>query len=98
MHQRAKSKSVCEADGNPISISLNPMSSSSWNIRALRSWPIGLTSAWLPSRKSTEHQIGASVMLLRRPGPVAQIHLRVGVVLSRLPSACPSVRMRYVRS
>ena len=28
MHQRAKSKSVCEADGKPISISLKPMSSS----------------------------------------------------------------------
>ncbi len=59
--QRAKSKSVCEADGKPISISLKPMSSRSWNMRALRSWPIGSISAWLPSRRSTEHQIGALV-------------------------------------
>jgi hypothetical protein len=36
--------------------------------------------------------------LLGRPGPVAQIHLRIGDGTSRLPSACPSVRMRYVRS
>ncbi|MNW05314.1 hypothetical protein D3C71_2015470 [compost metagenome] len=63
MHQRAKSKSVCEAEGKPISISLKPMSSSSWNMRALRSWPIGSTSDWLPSRRSTEHQIGAWEMV-----------------------------------
>jgi hypothetical protein len=35
------------------------MSSSNWNMRALRSWPMGSISAWLPSRRSTEHQIGA---------------------------------------
>ena len=64
MHQRAKSKSVCEADGKPISISLKPMSSNSLNMRALRSWPIGSISAWLPSRRSTEHQIGAFSMRL----------------------------------
>ena len=32
-----------------------------WNMRILRSGPIGSISAWLPSRKSTEHQIGALV-------------------------------------
>src|SRR6185369_13424928 len=41
------------------------------NIRILRSGPIGSISAWLPSRKSTLHQIGASVMV--RPG-----HFRSG--------------------
>src|SRR5262245_5275100 len=30
----------------------------------LRSWFIGLISAWLPSRRSTEHQVGAFVMTL----------------------------------
>ncbi len=59
--------------GKPISISLKPMSSSSWNMRALRSWPIGSTSAWLPSRRSTEHQIGALVDGLRRPGAVRML-------------------------
>src|SRR6185295_2539248 len=42
-----------------------------WNMRILRSGPIGSISAWLPSRKSTLHQIGALVMV--RPG-----HLRSG--------------------
>src|SRR5581483_620674 len=41
------------------------------NIRILRSGPIGSISAWLPSRKSTLHQIGALVMV--RPG-----HFRSG--------------------
>ena len=31
-------------------------------MRRLRSGPIGSTSAWLPSRRSTEHQIGALSM------------------------------------
>jgi hypothetical protein len=77
-HQRAKSKSVCEADGKPISISLNPMSSSSWNIRALRSCPIGLISDWLPSRRvdrAPDRRLGRS---LGRPGPVGQVDRRIG--------------------
>ncbi len=37
-----------------------------WNMRSLRSGPIGSISAWLPSRRSTLHQIGALVMV--RPG------------------------------
>src|SRR6185295_20197285 len=32
------------------------------NMRSLRSGPIGSTRAWLPSRRSTLHQIGASLM------------------------------------
>src|SRR5215475_6468071 len=57
--RRTKSKSVFDADGNPTSISLNPSCTSRSNMRCLRSESIGLTSAWLPSRRSVEHQIGA---------------------------------------
>ena len=58
-----KSKSVCEAEGKPTSISLKPMPTSASNMRSLRSWPIGSISDWLPSRRSTAHQIGAWVMV-----------------------------------
>ncbi len=61
---RMKSKSAFEADGKPTSISLNPTSHSSLNMRRLRSTSIGLMSAWLPSRRSTETQRGALVMRL----------------------------------
>ena len=61
--RRTKSKSVWLAEGNPTSISLNPMATSVWNIRALRSGSIGSMSAWLPSRRSTAHQRGAAVSL-----------------------------------
>ena len=40
-------------------------------MRFLRSTPIGSISAWLPSRRSTEHQIGA--FSITRDG-----HLRSG--------------------
>ncbi len=60
---RTKSKSVCEAAGKPTSISLKPSRTSRSNMRLLRSGPIGSTRAWLPSRRSTEHQIGALVMV-----------------------------------
>lgn len=59
MISRRKSKSVCDADGNPTSISLKPMSTNVVNIFILRTGSIGSISAWLPSRRSTEHQIGA---------------------------------------
>jgi hypothetical protein len=39
---RTKSKSVCEADGNPTSICLKPMSHSVLNMRRLRSIAHGL--------------------------------------------------------
>src|SRR5471032_24682 len=38
------------------------MSMSSLNIRVLRSESIGSISAWLPSRRSTAHQIGGLVI------------------------------------
>src|SRR6185295_4774325 len=61
---RTKSKSVSDAAGKPTSISLKPIWQSSLNIRVLRSESIGSTSAWLPSLRSTAHQIGALVMTL----------------------------------
>ena len=64
MSSRTKSKSVCDAAGKPTSISLKPMSQSSLNMRVLRSESIGSISAWLPSRRSTAHQIGGLVMTL----------------------------------
>src|SRR3954468_1809410 len=56
---RTKSKSDFDAAGNPTSISLKPSSTRSANRRRLRAGSIGLTSDWLPSRRSVEHQIGA---------------------------------------
>ena len=63
IRRRTKSNSVCEAEGKPTSISLKPMPTSVSNMRSLRSWPIGSIRAWLPSRRSTAHQIGAWVMV-----------------------------------
>ncbi len=60
---RMKSKSVCEADGKPTSISLKPMRTSSSNRRCLRAEFIGSKSAWLPSRRSVDSQVGAAVMV-----------------------------------
>ena len=59
MSVRTQSNSVCEAEGKPTSISLKPMRTSILNISSFSSTFIGSTSAWLPSRRSTEHQMGA---------------------------------------
>ena len=64
MSARTKSKSVCEADGKPTSISLKPISHTVRNMRILRSTFIGSNSAWLPSRRSVLIQIGARSMSL----------------------------------
>ena len=56
---RMKSKSGWLAAGKPTSISLNPISTSESNIIRLRGGSIGSISAWLPSRRSTEHHSGA---------------------------------------
>jgi len=58
---RTKSKSAFDAAEKPTSISLNPSPRSRSKKRCLRAASIGLTSAWLPSRRSVEHQIGAAV-------------------------------------
>ncbi len=60
---RTKSKSVCDAEGNPTSISLNPIFTSCRNMRSFRSASIGSISAWLPSRKSVDSQIGGRVIV-----------------------------------
>src|SRR3954454_9651182 len=63
IRKRTKSKSVCDAAGKPTSISLKPIATKVSNIRSLRSWPMGLISAWLPSRRSTAHQTGGRVIV-----------------------------------
>ena len=60
---RTKSKSVCEALGNPTSISLKPTSHTVRNMRSLRSRFMGSNSDWLPSRRSVLIQIGGCVMV-----------------------------------
>ena len=70
--ERTKSKSVFEADGKPTSISLTPSASSRSKKRRLRAASIGLTSAWFPSRRSVEHQIGARSSDDVGPGAVGQ--------------------------
>ena len=59
---RTKLKSVSDADGKATSICLKPMSTSILNMRILRSPFIGSNSAWLPSRRSVDIQIGAWLM------------------------------------
>src|SRR5690554_3736646 len=61
---RTKSKSVCEADGKPTSISLKPIFTSWSNMRSLRSTFMGSINDWLPSRKSVLIQMGGWVMRL----------------------------------
>ncbi len=63
MSWRTKSKSGWLADGKPTSISVKPMATRVLNIRHLRSGSMGSMSAWLPSRRSTEHHFGALVSL-----------------------------------
>jgi hypothetical protein len=59
-----KSNSVFEAEGKPTSISLNPHFTSVWNNSNFWLTFIGTASAWLPSRRSTLHQMGARVIAL----------------------------------
>ena len=63
INARMKLYSVSEAAGNPTSISLNPMSTSIRKNSSFSSSPIGSISAWLPSRRSTLHQMGGFSML-----------------------------------
>ena len=64
MRARRNSYSVSEAEGNPTSISFTPMSTRVWNSSSFSSTFMGSISAWLPSRRSTEHQMGALVICL----------------------------------
>jgi hypothetical protein len=56
---RQNSKSVMDALGKPTSISFTPSRRSRSKKRRFRIGSIGLTSAWFPSRRSVEHQVGA---------------------------------------
>ena len=66
MSARTNSNSVSEAAGNPTSISLKPARTSVSKNSTFSSRPMGTISAWLPSRRSTEHQMGARSMWSRR--------------------------------
>src|SRR5665213_1811460 len=59
---RTKSKSGCEDDGKPTSISLKPILTRTSNRRRLRVTSIGSINAWLPSRRSTLHHAGAAMI------------------------------------
>ena len=56
---RQKSKSALEAAGKPTSISFTPSRTRRSKKRRFRAASMGLTSAWFPSRRSVEHQVGA---------------------------------------
>ena len=71
IRRRVKSNSICEAEGNPTSISLKPIRTSISKNSIFSSTLIGWARAWFPSRRSTLHQIGARVSVRSghcRPG------------------------------
>src|SRR4051794_12471061 len=61
MSRRMNSNSVPDAAGKPTSICLNPQRTSASNSSSFCATFIGTASAWLPSRRSTLHQMGACV-------------------------------------
>jgi len=61
IRRRQNSNSIWEADGKPTSISLKPISTSRSKYSSFSSTLMGWARAWLPSRRSTLHQIGACV-------------------------------------
>src|SRR5438046_9214017 len=61
MRRRLKVNSVLEAEGKPTSISLKPHRTKVWKSSSFWLTFIGTARAWLPSRKSTLHQMGARV-------------------------------------
>ena len=63
MRRRVKSNSIWEAEGKPTSISLNPILTSISKNSIFSSTLIGCARAWLPSRRSTLHQVGARVIV-----------------------------------
>ena len=65
MSVRKNRYSVSDAAGKPTSISLNPARTSVSKYSIFSSRLMGTTSAWLPSRKSTEHHTGACSMWSR---------------------------------
>src|SRR6185312_8750806 len=95
INSRVKLKSVWEADGKPISISLNPIFRSCLNIRILRAESIGSISAWLPSRRSTLHQVGGAVRV--RPGQARSGRL-IGANGRYLSDGLRNMMLRLARS
>src|SRR4051812_49632140 len=68
---RLNRNSVFDADGKPTSISLKPHFTKASKSSSFCATFIGTASAWLPSRRSTLHQMGAWVSVCagqRRPG------------------------------
>src|SRR6187402_2970274 len=61
IRRRLNWNSVFDAAGKPTSISLNPHETSASNSSSFCETFIGTASAWLPSRRSTLHQVGAVV-------------------------------------
>src|SRR6185369_925028 len=61
IRRRLKVNSVLDAEGKPTSISLNPHRTSVWKSSSFWLTFMGTASAWLPSRRSTLHQVGATV-------------------------------------
>ena len=59
---RQNSYSVSEAAGKPTSISLKPIFTRSSKNSSFSSKLMGMIRAWLPSRRSTLHQVGAFSM------------------------------------
>src|SRR5690606_27360137 len=64
INSRTKSKSVCEAEGKPTSISFRPTATRHLKKRIFFCASIGSISDWLPSRRSVDSQIGARSMIL----------------------------------
>ena len=61
INRRLKANSVFDAEGKPTSISLKPHFTSVWKSSSFWLTFMGTASAWLPSRRSTLHQMGAAV-------------------------------------
>ena len=90
--ERTKSKSVWEAAGKPISISLKPMLTSRSKMARLAWGPMGSMRDWLPSRRSVLSQRGAAVMRLSgqvRSGRSMETTSRNGRYLANgIPEGC----------
>src|SRR5258705_12962835 len=64
MSVRQNANSAADAAGKPTSISLKPMPTRASNKVRFRAPSMGFTKAWLPSRRSTLHHVGADTIRL----------------------------------
>ena len=81
MRKRVKSKSVCEAEGKPTSISLKPMATSASNMRSLRSCAHRLDQRLVAVAQvdgTPDRRLGDR---LRRPLSIRQVDRRPGPIL-----------------